>query len=107
MMQLVHPENALPGHRDYTYSVPATHAVLGTPMMGPWPEGSRLLTVGMGCFWGAERIFWQIPGVIATAAGYQGGYTPYATYERSEERRVGKEWRCRRCRVCWSKRVRS
>ena len=47
-MQLVSPENALPGHRDYTYSVPATHAVLGTPMMGPWPEGARLLTVGMG-----------------------------------------------------------
>lgn len=88
-MQLVRPENALPGHRDYTYSVPATHAVLGTPMMGPWPEGARLLTVGMGCFWGAERIFWQIPGVIATAAGYQGGYTPYATYEEVCTGRTG------------------
>lgn len=88
-MELVSPQAALPGHPDYTYRVPAVHAVLGTPMLGPWPEGSRVLTVGMGCFWGAERIFWQIPGVISTAAGYQGGYTPYATYEEVCTGRTG------------------
>lgn len=88
-MKLVRPEAALPGHSDYTYPVPATHSVLGTPLMGPWPEGSRKLTVGMGCFWGAERIFWQLPGVVSTAAGYQGGYTPYATYDEVCTGRTG------------------
>lgn len=80
-MELVRPGDALPGHRDYTYSIPATHEVLGGPLTGPWPQGSRMLTVGMGCFWGAERIFWQLPGVYTTAVGYSGGYTPNPSYE--------------------------
>ena len=67
-------DSALPG-RPTPIPVPERHEVLGTPMTGPWPEGSEVLYVAMGCFWGAERIFWQLPGVIATAAGYTGGFT--------------------------------
>jgi peptide-methionine (S)-S-oxide reductase len=78
---MVAPERALHGHEGYVYPVPTTHTVLGTPIQGPWPEGTRTLTVGLGCFWGAERAFWQLPGVVSTAVGYQGGYTPYPTYE--------------------------
>lgn len=80
-MKLIAHHDALPGRADYAYPIPPTHLVLGGPMLGPFPEGSRMLTIGMGCFWGVERIFWQIPGVISTAAGYQGGFTPHATYE--------------------------
>jgi len=78
---MVTPERALRGREDYAYPVPATHTVLGTPLRGPWPEGTRTITLGLGCFWGAERVFWQLPGVVATSVGYQGGYTPYPTYE--------------------------
>ncbi|HLS63528.1 MAG TPA: peptide-methionine (S)-S-oxide reductase MsrA [Ruania sp.] len=77
---MVAAEDALPG-REEPMPVPATHAVLGTPMQGPWPEGSRTVYVAMGCFWGAERIFWRAPGVISTAVGYMGGYTPNPAYE--------------------------
>ncbi|MCG7286026.1 peptide-methionine (S)-S-oxide reductase MsrA [Cellulomonas sp. ACRRI] len=80
---MVEPERALKGHEGYTYPVPATHTVLGTPLQGPWPEGTRTIVLGMGCFWGAERIFWQLPGVVSTSVGYQGGYTPYPTYEET------------------------
>jgi peptide-methionine (S)-S-oxide reductase len=62
-------------------AVAAEHLVLGTPMTPPWPEGSEVLVVGMGCFWGAERKFWELPGVITTAVGYAGGYTPNPTYD--------------------------
>ena len=58
---------------------PERHVVLGTPMTPPWPDGTEVLYVAMGCFWGAERIFWQIPGVITTAAGYTGGFTANPT----------------------------
>jgi peptide-methionine (S)-S-oxide reductase len=61
--------------------VAATHTVLGTPMRGPWPQGLEVAVFGMGCFWGAERIFWKLDGVYSTAAGYAGGYTPNPTYE--------------------------
>ena len=61
--------------------VPATHEVLGTPLKGPFPDGMETLVVGMGCFWGAERVFWQAPGVYTTAVGYAGGFTPNPTYE--------------------------
>ncbi|GIG19630.1 peptide methionine sulfoxide reductase MsrA [Cellulomonas chitinilytica] len=80
---MVEPERALAGREDYAYAVPTTHTVLGTPLHGPWPDRTRVLYVAMGCFWGAERAFWQTPGVVTTAVGYQGGYTPYPTYEET------------------------
>jgi peptide-methionine (S)-S-oxide reductase len=82
-------EDALPGRAERPYSVNPTHVVLGTPIEGPWPDGSQVLYVGMGCFWGVERIFWRQPGVIATAAGYMGGYTPNPTYEEVCTGRTG------------------
>jgi peptide-methionine (S)-S-oxide reductase len=76
---LVTPENALPG-RSERMPVPARHEVLGTPLEPPFPDGFEQLIVGMGCFWGAERIFWRAPGVYTTAVGYSGGFTPNPTY---------------------------
>lgn len=73
------PAAALPG-RDEPIEVVAEHVVLGTPIVGPWPDGHEVISFGMGCFWGAERIFWQVPGVYTTAVGYQGGYTPNPDY---------------------------
>lgn len=61
--------------------VPAEHFELGTPLVAPWPDNAGTLVVGMGCFWGAERKFWQLDGVHSTAVGYAGGYTPNPTYE--------------------------
>ncbi|CAM5790467.1 peptide-methionine (S)-S-oxide reductase MsrA [Cellulomonas persica] len=78
---MVEPERALAGRDDYAYEVPATHVVLGTPLAGPWPEGTATIGLALGCFWGAEKELWQIPGVVTTAAGYQGGFTPFPTYE--------------------------
>ncbi len=72
-------EQALPG-RDEKMPVAERHAVLGTPMEPPFPEGSRMAMFGMGCFWGAEKKFWQLPGVISTQVGYAGGFTPNPTY---------------------------
>ena len=63
--------------------VPASHDVLGTPLKPPFPEGFETLVVGMGCFWGAERLFWQLPGVYTTAVGYAGGFTPNPTYQET------------------------
>ena len=63
------------------YAVPALNAVLGTPLEGPWPEGTEVMFVGMGCFWGAERRFWQLNGVIETSVGYLGGTKANPTYE--------------------------
>jgi peptide-methionine (S)-S-oxide reductase len=74
------PEEALPG-RDAEIPVAGSHHVLGTPLKPPFPEGIETLVVGMGCFWGAERIFWQADGVYTTAVGYAGGATPNPTYE--------------------------
>jgi peptide-methionine (S)-S-oxide reductase len=76
---LVDAEHALPG-RDERMPVPARHEVLGTPLEPPVPEGLEQAVFGMGCFWGAERVFWQAPGVYTTAVGYAGGHTPNATY---------------------------
>jgi peptide-methionine (S)-S-oxide reductase len=78
--EMIDPDRALPG-RPEPMPIAPDHVVLGTPLAGPWPDGSEVISFGMGCFWGAERIFWQIPGVVVTAAGYQGGYTPNPTYE--------------------------
>ncbi len=80
---------ALPGREHRLFRVPTTHEVLGTPLEGPWPEGTEVLYVAMGCFWGAERIFWRLPGVVTTAAGYMGGYTPNPTYEETCTGRTG------------------
>jgi peptide-methionine (S)-S-oxide reductase len=75
----VAPEQALPG-RDERMRVPARHEVLGTPLEPPFPAGLEQAVFGLGCFWGAERIFWDAPGVYTTAVGYAGGYTPNPTY---------------------------
>jgi peptide-methionine (S)-S-oxide reductase len=77
---MVEESRALPG-REQEMAVPERHAVLGTPLKPPFPEGLEQAVVGMGCFWGAERIFWQAPGVYTTAVGYAGGFTPNPTYE--------------------------
>ena len=78
---MVTPERALKGRDGYAYTVPTTHTVLGTPLQGPWPEGTATIALGLGCFWGAERRFWQREGVVSTAVGYAGGFTPNPTYE--------------------------
>jgi peptide-methionine (S)-S-oxide reductase len=72
--------DALPG-RDAPIVAPGEHFVLGTPIGPPFPEGTERTIVGMGCFWGAEKVFWQLPGVYTTAVGYAGGVTPNPTYE--------------------------
>src|SRR5271170_7209572 len=77
---MVTPEEALPG-RDTPMRVPAHHLVLGTPLVPPFPEGTEEAQFAMGCFWGAERKFWQTPGVYTTAVGYAAGYTQNPTYE--------------------------
>jgi peptide-methionine (S)-S-oxide reductase len=73
-------ESALPG-RETPIDPGDRHLVLGTPLSPPFPEGHEQIVVGMGCFWGAERMFWRAPGVYTTAAGYAGGFTPNPTYE--------------------------
>jgi peptide-methionine (S)-S-oxide reductase len=85
---LVEPGQALPG-RDAPLPVPARHDVLGTPLQPPFPEGLETAVFGLGCFWGAERVFWEAPGVYTTAAGYAGGYTPNPTYEEVCSARTG------------------
>src|SRR5438477_2757570 len=84
----VEPERALPGREEHM-PVPARHEVLGTPLEPPFPDGLERVVFGMGCFWGAERVFWEAPGVYTTAVGYAGGYTPNATYEEVCSGRTG------------------
>jgi len=84
----VRPEEALPG-RDERMVVPARHEVLGTPLESPFPDGFEEAVVAMGCFWGAERVFWRAEGVYTTAVGYAGGYTPNPTYEEVCSGRTG------------------
>jgi len=74
------PDGALPG-RDEKMAVPGSHYVLGTPLEPPFPEGLEQAVFGMGCFWGAERMFWELEGVYTTAVGYAAGYTPNPSYE--------------------------
>ena len=85
---LIDPAAALPG-RDQEIAVPERHFVLGTPLKPPFPEGVRTAIFGMGCFWGAERIFWQAEGVYTTAVGYAGGTTPNPSYEEVCSARTG------------------
>jgi peptide-methionine (S)-S-oxide reductase len=86
--QMPTPDEALPG-RDAPMPVAATHTVLGTPLIGPFPEGFRTAVFGLGCFWGAERKFWQADGVYTTAVGYAGGYTPNPSYQEVCSGRTG------------------
>jgi peptide-methionine (S)-S-oxide reductase len=85
---LPEPGQALPG-RPEAMPVPSRHEVLGHPLTPPFPEGFGQIVVGMGCFWGAERVFWQAPGVWTTAVGYAGGETPNPTYEEVCSGRTG------------------
>jgi peptide-methionine (S)-S-oxide reductase len=86
--RMVAPEDALPGRPD---PIPTsdTHVVLGTPLKPPFPDGLQTAVVGMGCFWGAERVFWKAPGVYTTAVGYAGGSTPNPTYEETCSGKTG------------------
>ena len=79
-VSMVAADDALPG-RSTLMPVPKTHFVNGAPLVGPWPATCETLVVGMGCFWGAERKFWQAPGIYSTSVGYAGGYTPNPSYE--------------------------
>jgi peptide-methionine (S)-S-oxide reductase len=81
-------DEALRG-RDEPMQVPATHEVLGTPLAGPWAPGLEVAYFAMGCFWGGEELYWQVPGVVSTAVGYQGGMTPNPTYEEACSGRTG------------------
>jgi peptide-methionine (S)-S-oxide reductase len=82
------PDEALPG-RDTPMRVAPQHLVLGTSMTPPFPAGMEQAVFGMGCFWGAERKFWEVPGVFTTAVGYAGGFTPNPTYEETCSGRTG------------------
>ena len=81
-------ETALPG-RSTPMTVPARHHVNGASLTGPWPDGTRTAVFALGCFWGAEKDFWETPGVISTAVGYAGGFTPNPTYEEVCSGRTG------------------
>jgi peptide-methionine (S)-S-oxide reductase len=78
---IITEDKALPGRPQRPFTISPIHAVLGTPLEGPWPDGTQVLYVGMGCFWGAEKRFWSLPGIVTTAVGYQGGHTAHPTYE--------------------------
>ena len=79
--RMVDSSSALPGRDSPVLPEPRIHAVLGTSLTGPWPDGTQVIHLAMGCFWGAEEIYWRLPGVVATSAGYMGGITPNPTYE--------------------------
>jgi peptide-methionine (S)-S-oxide reductase len=86
--RLPDPADALPG-RPEPLATAKTHFVNGNPLKGPYPDGFETADFGLGCFWGAERLFWEIDGVWVTAAGYQGGFTPNPTYEEVCSGRTG------------------
>ena len=86
--EMISPDQALPG-RPIAMPVADRHEVLGTPLKGPFPDGLQVAVFGMGCFWGAERLFWTLPGVFTTSAGYAGGSTQNPTYEETCSGRTG------------------
>ena len=86
---MVAPDQALTGRESPVLPHPAPHTVLGTSLIGPWPDGTETIYLAMGCFWGAEEIYWRLPGVVATSVGYMGGFTPNPTYEEVCSGRTG------------------
>ena len=86
--RMVTADEALPG-RSTPMNVPARHEVLGGPLRPPYPQGSQVAEFALGCFWGAEKKFWQTPGVLSTAVGYEGGFTPNPSYEEVCSGRTG------------------
>ena len=87
--QMPTAEEALPGRATRPFAVPEKHFVLGNPLEPPFPEGLEMAIFAMGCFWGAERKFWEAAGVYTTAVGYAGGFTPNPTYEEVCSGRTG------------------
>ena len=87
--QMVAADDALAGRTDQQMPVPERHFVNGNPLVGPWPEGFETAVFGLGCFWGAERKFWETDGVYSTSVGYAGGFTPNPTYEETCSGRTG------------------
>jgi peptide-methionine (S)-S-oxide reductase len=87
--ELVTAEQALRGRPDYDFPIPARHAVTGRPLQPPFPAGRQSIVFGLGCFWGAEEVFWSRPGVWTTAVGYAGGFTPHPSYEQVCTGRTG------------------
>ncbi|HEY2316299.1 MAG TPA: peptide-methionine (S)-S-oxide reductase MsrA [Streptosporangiaceae bacterium] len=86
--QMATAQDALPG-RETAMRVPDRHEVLGTSLLPPYPAGTEVAEFALGCFWGAEKNFWQTPGVVSTAVGYEGGFTPNPTYEEVCSGRTG------------------
>jgi peptide-methionine (S)-S-oxide reductase len=86
--QMITAADALPG-RDTAMPVPERHEVLGTSLRPPYPAGTQVAEFALGCFWGEEKTFWQVPGVVSTSVGYEGGFTPNPTYEEVCSGRTG------------------
>ena len=86
---MVSPDSALPSRPTSPFAIPERNVVLGTLLAGPWSQDAQVLYVGMGCFWGAEEYFWNTPGVVGTAVGYQGGFSAYPTYQEVCSGRTG------------------
>jgi peptide-methionine (S)-S-oxide reductase len=87
--RMVTSDEALPGRSTPVLPHPAPHAVLGASLTGPWPDGTEVIYLAAGCFWGVEEIYWRLPGIVSTSVGYMGGITPNPTYEEVCSGRTG------------------